>query len=126
MQWHMQSCSTTTNIKVKIDFTLHEISATKIMTCNFNVDDSSKGIYDMNLGRYLLKDLGLNLKYFNNSIEADDGPFIGFMESMVDLGTYQFKDLNTGMITPDEFLQIITQKKYMNRNKSILMLNDCV
>ena len=126
MQWHMQSCSTTSNIKVKIDFTLYEISATKIMTWNFNVDDSSKGVYDMILGRYLLKDLVLNLKFFNNAIEADDGPFIGSMEFMVDLGTYEFKDLKTGMITPDEFLQMITQKKYMNRNKSILMLNECV
>ena len=126
MQWHMQSCSTTSNIKVKIDFTLYEISATKIMTWNFNVDDSSKGVYDMILGRYLLKDLVLNLKFFNNAIEADDGPFIGSMEFMVDLGTYEFKDLKTGMITPDEFLQMITQKKYTNRNKSILMLNECV
>ena len=126
MQWHMQSCSTTSNIKVKIDFTLYEISATKIMTWNFNVDDSSKGVYDVILGRYLLKDLVLNLKFFNNAIEADDGPFIGSMEFMVDLGTYEFKDLKTGMITPDEFLQMITQKKYMNRNKSILMLNECV
>ena len=126
MQWHMQSCSTTSNIKVKIDFTLYEISATKIMTWNFNVDDSSKGVYDMILGRYLLKDLVLNLKFFNNAIEADDGPFIGSMEFMVDLGTYEFKDLKTGMITPDEFLQMITQKKYTNRNKSILMLKECV
>ena len=126
MQWHMQSCSTTSNIKVKIDFTLYEISATKIMTWNFNVDDSSKGVYDMILGRDLLKDLVLNLKFFNNAIEADDGPFIGSMEFMVDLGTYEFKDLKTGMITPDEFLQMITQKKYTNRNKSILMLKECV
>ena len=126
MQWYMQSCSTTSNIKVKIDFTLYEISATKIMTWNFNVDDSSKGVYDMILGRDLLKDLVLNLKFFNNAIEADDGPFIGSMEFMVDLGTYEFKDLKTGMITPDEFLQMITQKKYTNRNKSILMLNECV
>ena len=103
----MQSCSTTSNIKVKIDFTLYEISATKIMTWNFNVDDSSKGVYNMILGRDLLKDLVMNLKFFNNAIEADDVPFIGSMEFMVDLGTYEFKDLKTGMITPDEFLQIL-------------------
>ena len=32
MQWHTQAGKITTNLKVKIDFTLPEISATKIVT----------------------------------------------------------------------------------------------
>ena len=59
MQWHMQAVSITTDLKVKIDLTLSEISATKIVTWNFHVDNSSKGKYDMILVRNLLTALGL-------------------------------------------------------------------
>ena len=61
MQWHTQVGIITNNIKVEIYFTLPEISATKIVTWNFHVDDSAKGGYDMILGRYLLTALGSNL-----------------------------------------------------------------
>ena len=61
MQWHTQVGIITTNIKVEIYFTLPKISATKIVTWNFHVDDSAKGGYDMILGRYLLTALGSNL-----------------------------------------------------------------
>ena len=47
MQWHTQADSITTNLKVKIDFTLPELIVIKIMTWGFNVDDSAKGVYDM-------------------------------------------------------------------------------
>ena len=33
MQWHTQAGSITTNLKVKIDFTLPGLSAEKIVTC---------------------------------------------------------------------------------------------
>ena len=42
---------------------------------------------------------------------------------MVDMGTYEFKDLNTGKITTEEFLQMFMQNKYMNRNKDVLLIN---
>ena len=61
MQWHMQSGSITTNIKVKIDFNLPELIVTKIVTWNFYVDDSNNGIYDIILGRYLLRVSVLNI-----------------------------------------------------------------
>ena len=38
MQCHTQEGNITTNLKVKIDFTLHELSATKIVMWNFHVD----------------------------------------------------------------------------------------
>ena len=62
MQWHTQSCNTTTNLKVKIYFTLNDFSMTKIVMWEFHMGDSTKGIYDMLLGRYLLTVLGLNFK----------------------------------------------------------------
>ena len=53
MQWHMQSGIIITNLKVKVDFTLPEISVMKIMTGNFHVNESAKVTYDMILGRNL-------------------------------------------------------------------------
>ena len=43
----------TTNLKVKIDFTLPEFSPTKISTWNFHLDEYDKGKYNMILVRYL-------------------------------------------------------------------------
>ena len=62
MQWHNQVGNITTNIKIKIYFTLPELSATQIVTWNCHADDSSKGRYGMTLGRELLTPLGLNIK----------------------------------------------------------------
>ena len=58
IQWHTQGGNITTNIRVKIDFTLPELSATNVMTWNFHVGDSAKGGYPMILGRDRLKELG--------------------------------------------------------------------
>ena len=110
MQWNMQAGGITTNLKVKIDFTLPELSATVIMTWNFYVDDSDNSRYDMILGRDLLTALGLNLKSSDHVIEADDGPFKGSTPPMVDMGMYEFKYLNTGNITPEElFMNVYTE-----------------
>ena len=51
-------------------------------------------------GIYLLTELGLNLELSDYVIKADDGSFKGSTSPMVDLGTYGFKNLNTGKITP--------------------------
>ena len=53
MQWHTQDGNITTNKKVKVDFTLTALSATDFVTWDFHVDESTKGRYDMILGRYL-------------------------------------------------------------------------
>ena len=60
-----------------VDFNLPELSMTKSVTWNCHVDDSTKGRYDMILGRYILTALGLILKLSNHIIEADDWPFKG-------------------------------------------------
>ena len=101
MQWHTQPGSITTNLKAKLYFTLSVHSATNVGTCKCHMDESSKGGYDMILGIYLLTELGLNLKFSDHVIEADDGTFKGSTTPMVDLGTYKFKILNTGEITPE-------------------------
>ena len=54
MKWHTQEGNITTNIKVKIYFTLPELNATKIMTWNCHVYESAKGRYDMILGINIL------------------------------------------------------------------------
>ena len=92
MQQKTQSGSITTNLKFKIDFTLHELSATKIVICNCHVDDSAKGKYEMVLGRYILTALVLNLKLSDHVIEADAGTLKGSTEPMIVLDTYEFKD----------------------------------
>ena len=72
MQWHIQAVNITTNLKVKIDFTLPELSATKIVAWNCHVHDSVKSVYEIVLGRHILILLGLNLKLSQRVIKADD------------------------------------------------------
>ena len=61
MKWHTKAGNTNTNIKVEIDFTLTELSEINVMTGTFHVGESTKGLYDMILGRDKLKELGLHL-----------------------------------------------------------------
>ena len=98
----MQAGNITTNLKVKIYFTLPQISATKTATWNFHVDDYARGRYDIILGRCLLTQLGLNLRLSYHVIKSYDRTLKGTTGSMVDLGMYECKYLNIGKITPDE------------------------
>ena len=102
MQWHMQAGNITTNLKVKLYFTLPSHSAMDVVTWKCHVDDSARGRYDAILGRDLLTGLWLNLKVSEYVIEADDGTLKGSATTMVNVGTYIFKYLNTGKITPEE------------------------
>ena len=90
MQWHTQARNITTNLKVKVDFTLPAISATNVVTWKCHMDESSKGINDMILGRYLLLELGINISFPEHVIKADDGTLKGSTTTMVDFGTYIF------------------------------------
>ena len=60
--WETQAGKFTTSKKVKIDFFLSELSATKIVTWKCYLDKSTNGRYDMILGRDLLTASGLDLK----------------------------------------------------------------
>ena len=101
MQWHTQAGNITTNLKVKTFFNLPELSATKIVVCNFHVDDSAKNIYDMILGRSILIELILTLKLSDNVIQEDSGPSKGSTSPTVDLGMYEFKHLYTVKLTTE-------------------------
>ena len=103
MKWHTQAGNITTNLKVKVDSTLTALSATNIVTWRCHMNYCTKGRYDMILGRYVLTESELILKFSEHVIKSDDGPFNGSTTPMVDLGKYIFKDLNTGKITPEEF-----------------------
>ena len=102
MQWHTQAKNITTTYKVKVDFTLTALSKNNVVTWKPHVDDSAKGRYDMILGKYLLTELGLNLKLSDHVIKADDGPFKGSTTPTFDLGTYISKYSNTGKVTPEK------------------------
>ena len=54
MQWNTKSGNITTNLKVRIDFTLPALSATNAMTWNCHVDDYAKGRFYMILEPDLL------------------------------------------------------------------------
>ena len=86
IQWHTQAGNITTNLMVKIYLDLLELSATKTMTWNFHVDNSTKGRYDMILDRYLLTALELNLKFSVHVINVDYLTFKGSTAPMVDPG----------------------------------------
>ena len=55
----------------------------------------------------------MKLNFSELVIKADDGTFKGSTTPMVDLGTYIFKDLKTGKITPEEqFTNFYTKEIY--------------
>ena len=90
MKWHKQAINITTNIKVKLYFTLPALSAINVMMWSCRMDESAKGSYDIILGQDLSTELGLNLKFSEHVIEADDGTFNGYKTTVVDLGKYIF------------------------------------
>ena len=77
MQWNTQDSNITTNLKVEVDFTLPELSATNGMTSKCHVDESTKGRNDMIVGRDLFSELGLNIKFYDHVIKAYDGTLKG-------------------------------------------------
>ena len=78
------------------------------------MDDSAKVRYNIIIGKYLLTELGLNMKLSEHFIKVDNGPLKGSSAPMVDLGTYEIINLNTGNITPGElFMNDYAEKKWM-------------
>ena len=53
-KWHAEAVNITTNIKVKVDFTLLPLSVTNVETWKCLVNEYAKGRYEMILGRYIL------------------------------------------------------------------------
>ena len=42
---------------------------------------------------------------------------------MINVGKYEFKDLNTGKLHLKNLLRMLNQKKFMNQNMPVLLLN---
>ena len=83
------------------------------MTWKCHVDDYAKDRYEMILGRDILTQLRLNLKWYDHFIEADDVPLKGSTSPTVHLGTYIFKDLNIGENKPKEsFIDAYVKEVY--------------
>ena len=57
-----------------MDSTLPAFRSKNIVTWNCHVHDSVKGRYDMILGSNIFRALGLNIKFSEHIIKADDGP----------------------------------------------------
>ena len=89
--WETQAGNFTTSTKVNVEFCLPEFGATKIVTWKCHISKSTNSRYDMILGRDLLTNLGLDLKFSENIILGGDGPFKGCSTPMVDASTYYFK-----------------------------------
>ena len=92
MQWKMQAGNLTTDQKVKIDFTLPEFGATKIVVWYCYVDNSSKIRYNMILGRVILTELRLVSIFSDRVIEGGDKPFERCTFLMVYLVTHALKN----------------------------------
>ena len=78
MKFHTQEVKITINLKVKIEFTLSELSTTNIVTWYCHFYESAMVRYTMFLGRHILTELELNRKLSYHVIEEDDGPFKGY------------------------------------------------
>ena len=57
MQWKTQAVKINNNIKFIVDFTLHALIVTNVVTWKCHVDDPATGRYYMILGTYLLTEL---------------------------------------------------------------------
>ena len=69
VEWTTAAGSFTTNSKVKIDFQLPELSTSADIQCTVNVHNGSLGTYDMILGRDMLKELGIDTCFSDQTIK---------------------------------------------------------
>ena len=72
------------------------------MSWKFHVDNKTKSMYAIILGRDLLTALGMDLKFFENIIIGGEGPYEGCLTPMVDLSNYEFKSLTEYIVKREE------------------------
>ena len=100
--WKTQAGNFTTSQKENVEFCLPEFSAAKILSWKCHVDSSTNSRYNMILGRDLLTDLGLGLKFSEKIIVGGDGPYKGCSAPMVDVSNCDFKLLTDKTVIPEE------------------------
>ena len=59
-KWSTETGNFTNNSMVKVEFSFTVISATKIVTCKFHMDESTAGRYNVIISRYLFTKLGID------------------------------------------------------------------
>ena len=72
-EWTTAAGTLTTLAKCQVNFLLPELSPTKTIHHKFHVTENRITNYDMVIGRDLLQELGIDLKFSNQSIVWDDG-----------------------------------------------------
>ena len=87
---------------VKLDLSLPVLSATKIMTWKYHVDDSTAVRYDMIIGKDILTKLGIYLKCSTNTIEWIKRTYQGCTTPTVNIDDYDFEPINRNMRTFSE------------------------
>ena len=103
IMWETQVGNFMTSKKVNIDFFLPEFSATKIVTCECNVDESTNSRYDMILGRDLITALGLDFKFSDNIIIVNEGPYEGYSTPLVDVSNHNFTSITDKSVKQEEY-----------------------
>ena len=101
--WETQSGKFTTSKKVNLDFCLPEFSATKIVTWECHIRESTNSRYDMILGRDLLTALVMDLKFSDNIIIGGEGPYEQFSAPMVDGSNYYFNSITDITVKPEDY-----------------------
>ena len=102
-QWQAQAGTFTTDQKHKLNFFLQEFSATKIVTWECHVRESTNSRYDMILGRDLLTALGMDMKFSDNIIIGGEGPYEQFSAPMVDGSNYYFNSITDITVKPEDY-----------------------
>ena len=65
----------------------------KNVTWEFHVDDYAESRYNIILGIDLLMDCRLDLKFSEQTISRQEGPYEGFTEIVMGMITYEYKQL---------------------------------
>ena len=105
-----------------MDFTLPALSVMNDVTCQFYLDDSAKGRYNMILGRALISELVLNFKFSYHIIKADYGPLKGLPYPWLVWVRMNLKSEIQVKLHPYNHLPMLTSKKCIGWNMSVLPL----
>ena len=81
---------------------LPEFSATNTVMWKFHAEESINSGYDMILVRDLLTELGLDIKFSDNTIIGGEVLYEGYLSTMVDISNYDFKYITDKIVKPEE------------------------
>ena len=82
------------------------------MTGECHVDDPAKDRYNIILGRDIFTSFGLHLQFSQHAIKGGDRPSKGSTAPMIDLVTYEFKDLIQEVIFINEYTEKVFELEH--------------